>query len=153
MSTNLLGHSYNLRHLGDGMHANDVGAGQDRGRHGSRGTPVALGCRSPAQRLSHERLARWPDEHRAVERRRELGQTGQHTITVRRPFGKPQARVDDHALEGHAGSSGTTETLFQLVDHLSDHLAIVRLEVHRLRRTAAMHQDKRRARIGDHFGQ
>ena len=50
-----------------------------------------------------------PDEDGTVERRRELGQAGQHTIAVRRPFGKPDARVDDQPIDRHAGVHGAAE--------------------------------------------
>ena len=39
------------------------------GRHRRRRAPVALGRRPAADRVAQERLARRPDEHRAVERR------------------------------------------------------------------------------------
>ena len=39
-----------------------------------------------------------PDEHRPIERRRQRREPCQHTITVVRPFGKPDAGIDDHAL-------------------------------------------------------
>ena len=52
----------------------------------------------PPSGLAHERLARRPDEHRPVERRGNLGQPRQHTIAVRRPFGKPEPGIDDEPL-------------------------------------------------------
>ena len=42
MPSYLLGHPDDLHHFGDGVHAHDVRAGQDRRRHRGRRAPVAL---------------------------------------------------------------------------------------------------------------
>ena len=36
-----------------------------------------------------------PDEHRSAKCRGDLGQPRQHTIAVRRPFGKPDSGIDN----------------------------------------------------------
>ncbi len=97
--SDLLRHPHDLDHLGDRVHADDVGAAQDGGGHGGGRAQVALGGRAIADRAAQERLPRRSDEHGPAERRGQLGQAGQHTIAVRRTFGKPDARVDDEALE------------------------------------------------------
>ena len=68
-----------------------MGARQHSGGHGRGRAPVALRCGSAAQRFAHEGLARRTDEHRSIERGCQRREPCQHTITVVRLFGKPEA--------------------------------------------------------------
>ena len=52
-----------------------------------------------------------PDQQRPAERRGDLRQPRQHTITVRRPFGKPDAGIDDEPLARDAGGDGRARSL------------------------------------------
>ena len=93
-----LRHAHHLHHLGDGVHADDVRAGENGGRHGRSCSPITIRRGPAVDGISQKRLARRAHQHGTVERRRELRESCQHTITVRRPFGKPDARIDDDAF-------------------------------------------------------
>ena len=127
------------------MYTDDVGAGENRGGNRACGSPIAFGRRPIADRGSHERLARRTDEQRTVQRRRELGQPGQHTIAVRRAFGKPDPGIDDEPLDGNAGGGGDRDALGQLPSHIGDHILIHRFRVHRFWHPSRVHEDDRRA--------
>src|SRR5437773_3708432 len=79
----VLGHPHHLHHLGDRVHADDVRTGEDGGRHGRSRSPIPIRRGPAADRIPQKRLARRADEHGAVECRRELRESCQHTITVR----------------------------------------------------------------------
>src|SRR5882672_11763291 len=102
MSSYLLSNADNLHHFGDRVHAYDVGAGEDGGGDGGRCAPVAFARGALANCVAHEGLARRSDQQRPVERGRQLRQARQHTITVGRPFGKPDAWVEDDLLQRDA---------------------------------------------------
>ena len=71
--------------------------------HGRGGRPVAPGRVGTAGGFPQKRLARRTDQHGPVRAPRDLGQPRQHTITMRRPFGKPEAGIDQHPFQRHAG--------------------------------------------------
>ncbi len=150
---NAIGGAHHLHHLGDGVHAHDVRAGQHGGGHRRRGAPVALGRRTLADRVAHERFARWPDENRPVDERGQLREPGQHTIAVRCLFGKPDARVDDHAVERHPGLGGGPQAYAELGRDLADQVVVHRFGVHRLGAAAGVHHDERGTEAGDHASQ
>ena len=89
----LLRHPHHLHHLRDGVHAHDVGAAQHGGRHGGGRAPVAIGgAGRPPSAPRRNDLRDGPTSTGRLERRGQLRQARQHTIAVRRPFGKPDAR-------------------------------------------------------------
>ncbi|OLD16583.1 MAG: hypothetical protein AUJ01_10285 [Acidobacteria bacterium 13_1_40CM_3_65_5] len=126
MAANLLCNADNLHHFGDRVHAYDVGAGEDDGGDGGRCAPVAFGRGALANRVAHEGLARRADQQRPVERGRQLRQARQHTITVGRPFGKPEAGVEDDLLERDAGLSRRQQALPELACHIRDDILVHR---------------------------
>src|SRR5689334_11229897 len=89
ISAYLLGNPHHLHHLLYGVHTDNVGAGKDGGSDGGRGAPVARDSGPVVQSLPHERFARRTDEHRPVESAGDFTEPRQHTIAVRRTFGKP----------------------------------------------------------------
>ncbi len=128
-------------------------ARKDGGGDGGGGAPVALGRRPPGQGVPHEGLAGRPDEQRAAERGRQLGQPRQHTITVRRPFGKPNTWVDDQPLWRHTSLNRALDAVPQLGGDLGDHIPVHRLGIHRRRTPPRVHENQGRARVGDGGGQ
>ena len=92
------GHPHDLHHLGDGVHADDVRAAEHRGGHRGGRPPVALdaaGARRAPRAGTTCATARRAAAGRA---RGELGEPRQHTIAVRRPFGEPDAGIDDRRV-------------------------------------------------------
>src|SRR5262245_64926303 len=98
MSSYLLSNANHLDHFSDGVDAHDVSAREDRRGDGGRRAPVAFGRRTSADRVAHEGLARRADEQRPVERRGQLGQSRQHTITVGRPLDRKSTRLNSSHL-------------------------------------------------------
>src|SRR6516165_501991 len=99
-------------------------AAQHRRGHGRRGSPVAPGRGCAGERVAHERLPRNPYEHWPVETVDHLWQAGQHTITVLRPFGKPDTRVDDDSLQGNPRRDRTTHALVQFTNDFGEEITI-----------------------------
>src|SRR5436190_2455442 len=116
MSPYLLSNSHHLDHLRDRVYADDMRAREDGGRARGGGPPIALVCGAPTHRLAQVRLTRRPDEDGSIERRSELRQPRQHTITVGRPFGKPHAWIDDDPRDRHTGVGGEAKAAAQLTN-------------------------------------
>jgi hypothetical protein len=57
VASDFLRHPHYLRHFGHGVHANDVRAGEHRGRHRRGRAPVSFRRRPAADRISQKRLA------------------------------------------------------------------------------------------------
>src|SRR5262249_5468675 len=89
MSSYLLGDADHLHHLGDRVDTDNVRASEDRGGYGGGGSPIALQRGPIAQRPAQERFARRAHEHWPAEGGRKVSDVCEHTIAVRRLFGKP----------------------------------------------------------------
>ena len=59
---------------------------------------------------------------------------------MRRPFGKPHARVDDNPLGRDAGVDGAAEAVAQLRRDFGHQIVVHRLGIHRLRAAARVHE-------------
>src|SRR5262249_25491180 len=143
---------YHLFHLSDRMDADYMGAPEDSCGYGSSGAPVALRSGTLVERLPHERLARRPDEDRAIEGGGEVRQSSQHTIAVRRMFGKPDPRIDDDPAGCEPAADRHLEAAAELGDHLAHDVAILRTLVHGRRLPSHMHHDEGSSGFGDGLG-
>lgn len=152
-ATDFVHHADDLRHLADGVDADDVRALHGGGGDGSGGRPIAFGRGAIAASRAEERLARRAHEQRPIERAGDLREPRQHTIAVLGPFGKPDAGVDDHAAALDAGALGGGDRAAKLVDHLGGHIIVLRLAGHRLRAPARVHENERGAVPGRDAGQ
>ena len=142
-----------LDHLPHVVHAHEVGAAEDAGRHRRRGAEEALAHAGRSSTLPRKLLREGPTSS-GRSRARKLGQAppgprgcGQAS------FAKPRPGSRMHALPGDARGRGQGQALAQLRGHLAHDVVVARALVHGREAAAQVHGHRGHAPRRDQAGQ